>query len=589
MPLDAVVLSALRSELEQRIIGGRIDKIYQPEKDEILLHIRGMGENIRLLISANQNNARVHIGDVSRENPQSPPMFCMLMRKLFTGGIIRQINHPPLERILALEIDTTDEMGHVARKRIVIELIGRMSNLILLDDEERIIDSLRRVDTDITGRRQVLPGMFYQYPPAQDKRNPLKTSAEIIQSIVGSAPIDARADKWLIDNFFGLSPLVAREIAFRATGDVSPVFYEMTSEVRQCFAEEISYLFTIIQTGKMVPYMLFDEETPYDFTFIPITQYGNKYRVERFDSFSQLVGTFYEERSAAARLHQQRQILKKVVSPVYDRVRRKVEAQKRELQTAKDRDKLREFGDLLMANLNTAPKGSKSVRVFNFYDPEGGEIEIRLDPKLSIQQNAAKYYKDYNRMKNAERVLQEQIASGEQEAKYLESVLDLVDRAVDPQDIEEIREELKHTGYIRQYKQRDKWKKGKDQQRSPREFRSTGGFTILCGRNNLQNDLLTHKLAHKNDIWFHVQKLPGSHVILRCDGREPDDQTYTEAAMIAAAYSQAMNGANVAVDYTRVRNVKKIPGARPGMVIYDPYFTAYVSPDRSLIDKLRVR
>ncbi|NLM62262.1 MAG: fibronectin/fibrinogen-binding protein [Clostridiales bacterium] len=588
MPLDAVVLSAVRSELEQRVVGGKIDKIYQPEKDEVLLHIRSIGENLRLLISANQNNARVHIGNISRENPQTPPMFCMLMRKLFTGGIIRQVSQPPLERILTFEVDTIDELGQVSRKKIVVELIGRMSNIILLDEEDRIIDSIRRVNADITDKRQVLPGMFYRYPPAQEKRNPLQTSDETLRMLVDSADPDARADKWLIDNFFGLSPLVARETAFRAAGDVSPMFGEISVAGRQRFADEVTRLFDIIRNGRTVPYMLFDNGKPFDLTYIPIGQYGGKYKVEKFDSFSMLVEAFYEERAALARLSQQAQVLRKVISPIHDRLRRKVEAQKKELMQAKDREKLREFGDLLMANLNAAPKGSRSVRVTNFYDPEVGEIEIPLDPKLSVQQNAAKYYKDYNRMKNAERVLQEQIASGEQEAAYLESVLDLIDRAETSSDVEEIRQELMQTGYIRQSMQRGK-KKDRDLQRPPREFRSTGGFVILCGRNNLQNDMLTHKLANKNDIWFHVQKHPGSHVILRCEGREPDDLSYTEAAMIAAAYSQAKDSANVAVDYTRVRNVKKIPGARPGMVIYDPYYTAYVTPDREIIEKLRVR
>jgi predicted ribosome quality control (RQC) complex YloA/Tae2 family protein len=589
MPLDAVVLSALRSELERRVAGGRIDKVYQPEKDEVLLHIRGMGENLRLLISANQNNARVHIGDISRENPQAPPMFCMLMRKLFTGGIIRQISQPPLERILTIEVDTTDELGRTTQRRIVLELIGRMSNIILLDDEERIIDSIRRVNTDITDKRQVLPGMFYRYPPAQNKMNPTETTPKIVRSVFGSASGEARADKWLLDNFFGLSPLIAREMAYRATGEVSPAICEMSDTEKQRFVDEISRLFEIIRDGRTEPYMLFDNGKPADFSFIPITQYGSKYRVERFESFSELVGAFYEERTALARLDQQVHALRKAVSPIRDRVRRKVEAQKKELQQAKDREKLREYGDLLMANLGAAPKGSKSVRVTNFYDPEGGEIEIPLDPKLSVQQNAAKYYKDYNRMKNAERVLHEHIESGEREAEYLESVLDLIDRAESPKDIEEIREELTHTGYVRQTAQHGKKKGSRDTQRPPREFRSTSGFTVLCGRNNLQNDYLTHKTAHRNDIWFHVQKLPGSHVILRCDGKEPDDRTYTEAAMIAAAYSQAKDSANVAVDYTRVRHVKKIPGAKPGMVIYDPYYTAYVTPDRKLIEKLRVK
>ena len=588
MPLDAVVLSGLRQELERTVIGGRIDKIYQPERDEIILNIRGMGENLRLLFSANPSNARVHTGKMTRDNPQSPPMFCMLMRKLFSGGIIREVYQPPMERILEFKIDTMDELGSVLQRRIVFELIGRMSNLILLDDEGRIVDSLRRIDTDITGRRQILPGMFYRYPPPQDKENPLNVSVEQISAIVESAPSEKRADKWILETFFGISPLIAREIAFRSTGDVSPVFCEMDLAQKQCFTAELSELFSLMQSGDLIPYMLLDDDIPYDISYIPITQYDSGYDNKKYQSFSVLVETFFEKRAAVARIKQQVQALGRVVSPILDRVRRKVENQKRELLEAKERERLRKYGDLIMANLNTVPRGSRIARVENFYDAEGGLIDIPLDPRLSVQKNAAKYYKDYNRKKTAEKILDEQIRAGENEIQYLESVMDMLKRAETIKDTEELREELKHTGYLKNTDKRRKKKPNTVDQRPPREFRTSGGFTVLCGRNNLQNDKLTLKFAHKDDIWFHVQKLPGSHVILRSEGREPDDRTYTEAAMIAAEYSQAKGGQNVAVDYTRVRNVKKPPGSKPGVVIYDPYFTAYVTPEKALIDTLRL-
>jgi predicted ribosome quality control (RQC) complex YloA/Tae2 family protein len=588
MPLDAVVLSGLRRELEQTLVGGRIDKIYQPERDEIILNIRGRGENLRLLFSANPTNARVHTGRMQRDNPQTPPMFCMLMRKLFSGGIIRDIYQPPMERILEFTVDTVDELGSVLQRKIVFELIGRMSNLILLDDEGRIVDSLRRIDTDITDRRQILPGMFYRYPPTQEKANPLETSIEQISSYVESSPPGMRADKWILETFFGIPPLIAREIAFRSTGDVSPTFYQMDEMKKERFASALCDLFILIKSGDTTPYMLLDGEMPYDISYMPITQYDSRYTNREYESFSLLVETFFEKRAASARVKQQVQALGRVVSPVLDRVRRKVENQKKELLEAKDREKLRKYGDLLMANLNSVPRGARTARVVNFYDLEGGLIDIPLDPRLSVQQNAAKYYKDYNRMKTAERVLAEQIQAGENEIQYLESVLDMLRRVESTDDIEELREELKHTGYLRSTDKRRSKKSGQTEQRPPQEFRTSGGFTVLCGRNNLQNDRLTLKYAHKNDIWFHVQKIPGSHVILRTEGKEPDDQTYTEAAMIAAVYSQAHGGQNVSVDYTRVRYVKKPPGSKPGVVIYDPYFTAYVTPDKEAVDKLRI-
>ena len=292
MPLDAVVLSGLRRELEQTLVGGRIDKIYQPERDEIILNIRGRGENLRLLFSANPTNARVHTGRMQRDNPQTPPMFCMLMRKLFSGGIIRDIYQPPMERILEFTVDTVDELGSVLQRKIVFELIGRMSNLILLDDEGRIVDSLRRIDTDITDRRQILPGMFYRYPPTQEKANPLETSIEQISSYVESSPPGMRADKWILETFFGIPPLIAREIAFRSTGDVSPTFYQMDEMKKERFASALCDLFILIKSGDTTPYMLLDGEMPYDISYMPITQYDSRYTNREYESFSLLVETF---------------------------------------------------------------------------------------------------------------------------------------------------------------------------------------------------------------------------------------------------------------------------------------------------------
>lgn len=586
MPLDAVVLTALRAEMESRVVGARIDRIFQPEKDEIVLQLRGQGERFLLLFSANQNNARVHFCTIQKENPRQPPMFCMLMRKLFSGGIIRGISQPPLERLLEFEIDATDEMGSFGKKRLVLELVGRQSNLILLDGEGRIIESLRRVEADLTAKRQILPGMFYRHPPQQEKRNPLEIPDISVPELVDSAPPESRADKWLVDTFSGISPLVAREVCYRAAGETSPGFFEMGRTERSRFAEEVRRLFEIIRTGAAKPYMLLDRGLPHDICYMPVSQYGDKYELRKFDSFSELAETFYTERGREQRFRQRSHEITKTVSAAIERVKRKVDQQKKEYEESKKRERLRQFGDLLMANLHSVEKGRRSVRVMDFYDPEGGETEIALDPRLSPQQNAAKYYKDYNRMKNAEKILREQISSGEQEIRYLESVMEEIARAETDRDINDIREELGHTGYIRQ---EPAAKKKKQAEQKPLEFRSSGGYTILAGRNNLQNDRLTFREAHKNDIWFHVQKFHGSHVILRCEGKEPDDRTFTEAAMIAVYYSQAKEGQKVPVDYTRVRHVKKPPGARPGMVIYDPYYTAYVTPDPDLIQKLLVR
>ena len=363
----------------------------------------------------------------------------------------------------------------------------------------------------------------------------------------------------------------------------------MTEEQRAAFSDQLELLITQIQTGDVLPYMLFERSEngsrPYDICYIPITQYGSKYELRQFDSFSMLIEQFYLARSANDRMRQKTHDLTRAISSARDRVRRKVATQRQELETAKNRERLRQTGDLLMANLQNIRRGQRSVTVYDFYDPEGSQTEIKLDPRISPQENAAKYYKDYARMKNAEKILAVQIAQGEHEYEYLESVLEELSRAESERDIQEIREELQNTGYSRRIpSQRSR----KQAAQPPREFLSSGGFTILAGRNNLQNDLLTLKSSHKNDIWFHVQKLPGAHVVIRCNGEEPDDATYPEAASIAAYYSRARNGQNVPVDYTRIRYVKKPGGARPGMVVYDPYFTAYTTPNEELIESLRV-
>lgn len=590
MPLDAVVLSAVRAELETRLINARIDKVFQPEKDEVVLLLRGIGENLRLLISASQNNARIHVTEYQKENPQTPPMFCMLIRKYLMGGVIREIRQPPLERLLEIGVDAPDEMGLICRRRLVLELIGRQSNLILLDGEGRIIDSLRRVDADVSSKRQVLPGMFYRLPPAQEKQNPLDVPIASLSGSIAAAPPETGADQWLLDTFFGISPLVAREITARASGEPSARFAEMSPEAKARYLEEAEKLFQLIQTNRCEPYMLLDQGEPKDMSYFPITQYGDRFELKRYASFSEMIEAFYSERDRAARMHQRTYELKKSISSALERTKRKLGQQRLEWEAAKTRDRLRESGDLLMANLHVIRKGQKSVTVTDFYDAEGGDTEITLDPKLSAQQNAAKYYKDYNRMKNAERILTDQIASGEHEVKYLESVLDELTRAESDRDLRDIREELQGTGYLRADRSAGKKKETKKQtELRPREFRSSSGLTILAGRNNLQNDRLTLREAHKNDIWFHTQKFAGSHVILRCEGEEPDDAAYTEAAMIAAYYSQAQDGHNVPVDYTRIRYVKKPNGAKPGMVIYDPYFTAYATPDPAQIEALRVK
>lgn len=586
MPLDAICLTALVSELRDAVVGARIDKIHQPERDEILLALRSPTQgNVRLLLTANPAHPRLQLTRAGRENPAAPPMFCMLLRKHLSGGRILSLLQPPMERVVDLELEALDELGTRVIRHLVLEAMGRHSNLILTDQEGRIVDCLRRVDADMSARRQVLPGLFYRLPPAQDKRDPLSTGQEELAALLQQAPEEKKAADWLLDTFGGVSPLIARELAFRAAGDV---------DARLCQPGCVSGLMaafdgltTTVKEKNFAPYLLLKGDKPSDFSFQPILQYGPSAELRREESFSQLLDDFYAARETAERVRQRGQDLIRAVTNARDRTARKLQNQARELAATADRERWRQLGDLLTSSLHLLRRGMTTFRTVDYYDPEGAEVDIRLDPLLTPQQNAARYYRDYNKAKNAEHYLTEQIEKGRRELDYLESVLEAVSRAEGERDLQEIRQELTDTGYLK--KSRSGKKPEKRQVSKPMEFRSTAGLRISVGRNNTQNDQLTLKTAFKSDLWLHTQKIHGSHVILWTEGREPDKQSVTEAAILAAYYSQAREGKNVPVDYTPVKYVKKPSGGRPGMVIYETYSTAYVTPDGELARRLRVK
>ena len=574
MPLDALCLTAVAEELRCAVVGGKIDKIYQPTRDEIVLFLRGQGENLRLLLSANPGHPRAHLTTLNRENPDKPPMFCMLLRKHLLGGRILELNQPPMERILDFKLETIDELGDRVERRLVLEAMGRSANLILLDGEGRIIDCIRRVDGDLSrGQRQVLPGLFYRPPAPPDKLNPFTIEEEQLKTALDD-PMGKVPEKLLMDTFTGFSPLIAREIAFRAGGG-------------EGLFRELCKLRKTVQEKSFTAYLLVREGKPVDFSFLPILQYGPETESIRQDSFSALLDGFYERREAAERVRQRGQDLVKAVTNARDRTARKLANQERELEATLDRETLRERGDIITSNLHRMEKGMAVLHAQNFYDPDCAEIDIKLDPLLTPQQNAAKYYKDYNKAKKAEEMLTIQIGKGEKELEYLNSVLENIQLAEGERDLGEIRQELADTGYLRRAKtaaKREKRVAGK-----PMEFRSTAGLRITVGKNNSQNDQLTTKLAYKSDIWLHTQKIHGSHVILWLEGGEADAQSLTEAAILAATFSQAGDSTRVPVDYTPVKYVKKPAGARPGMVVYTTYQTAVVDPDHELARRLRVK
>ena len=535
MALDSICLAAVAYELRQNLLGGKIDKVYQPGRDEIVLQVRGSGGNVRLLLCANPSAPRAQITNVNRENPEKPPMFCMLLRKHLVGGRILDIVQPEGERILHFVLETTDELGDKVERRLILECISRSANLILVDREGRITDCVRRVEGDLAaGKRQVLPGLFYRPP----------------------APFD------------GVAPLIARELAFRAG---RPLDREEEKEAAKTLSESV-------KDGSFTPTALVRDGQMVDLSFQPILQYGPTTESISYPSFTELLDAFYAQRETAQRVRQKGADLIKTLTRARDRVARKIGVQEQELAATENRERLRELGDILTSNLHRMEKGMTTLRAMDFYDPEGAEVEIPLDRLKTPQQNAAKYYKDYNRAKTAREMLTVQLEKGRNELEYLNSVLESIDLAEGERDLQEIRQELTDTGYLRRAgkaKGREKRVNGK-----PLSFTSTGGFAILVGRNNSQNDLLTCKLADKRDIWFHTQKIHGSHVILCTGGVQPDAASLTEAAQLAAWYSQGRESGRVPVDYTPVKFVKKPAGARPGMVVYTTYQTAMVEPKK---------
>jgi len=583
MPFDAVFLSAVTAELRESLVGSRIDKIQMPARDLVVLQFHGANGNGRLLLSASSNSPRLHLTTAPLENPAQPPMFCMLLRKHLSGGRIVSLRQPPMERLVDITFDCTDEMGEPAQKHLILELMGRNSNLILLGSDGRVLDCLRRVDFEMSEKRQVLPGLFYHEPPALEKQNPAEATAESIIDALVNFEGQKRFDKWLLDTYGGLSPLICRELSHELFATVEAEIGEMSEETRKTAAEALYQRFQNLVSDPR-PVMLRKAGRPSDFSFRPIAQYGDFLETEAYDSFSRLLDGFYADRDHAERMRQKTQAIHKTIANLRDRTRRKLEIQRKELTATYDRERLRQLGDIVTANLHAIRRGQTRLTAVDFYDPEMKEIEITLSPQISPQQNAAKFYKDYNRAKTAEKMLTEQIAKGETELDYLCSILDELERAETEKDVSEIRLELVQGGYVRDT---DKKKRMKTQPTRPMEFVSSDGYTIRVGRNNRQNDELTLKQSAKGDLWLHVQKLHGSHVVIECAGVRPPDQTVTEAAMLAAWYSQARDSQNVPVDVTPVKQIKKPVGGKPGMVIYHVYNTVYVTPDPELQNRLK--
>lgn len=559
------------------MLGTRVDRVFQPNRDELILAFRGFSAAYKLLISARANSARVNLTTIPVENPQQPPMLCMLLRKKLQGAKLLEITQPDLERALMLKFDSVNELGDHVELTLAVEIMGRYSNIILVDENGKIIDALKRVDAEMSSERLVLPGLLYRLPPPQDKLSMLTCTVEEIMARIDALPRDMELSKALMSVLQGISPIIAREVENSAGLGHEVYVKSMTPPQRR---RTEMYVTTLMETAKNVsgtPHIVIDPQNkPKDFAFMDIRQYGSAMTVSEKKSFSEMLDAFYAERDQIERMRVKSQDLLRLLANHADRLSRKIANQQAELSACAERDTLRIKGDLLSANMYAIQKGETSVKLQNFYEENLAELEIALDPALTPQQNAQKYYKNYRKAKTAEEKLTEQIGLAQTELTYIDSVFESLALAENERDLNEIRAELAEQGYVRR-------RAGKKNQKqpvlsAPLKFKTSDGFTVLVGRNNRQNDKLTMKDANNNDIWFHTKNIPGSHTVLVTDGKAPTEIAMEEAAVLAAQHSRAKDSAQVPVDYTQIRYVSKPQGAKPGMVIYVQYKTVYVDP-----------
>lgn len=582
MALDGAFLSLLREEIERSVLDARIDKIYQPSKEEIILLLRGREGAHRLLLSANASGARMHFTKETVENPKSPPMFCMLLRKYLGSGRLVAVRQQGMDRILFLDFETYNELSDRVMVTLAVEIMGRHSNIIVLDQNGKIIDAIKRVNEDMSSVRMILPGLIYELPPAQDKLSLLRDDiSEIVARVKNGR--DGELSKCILGAVEGVSPLLTREMADYVTRGEHKFKSELADAQYDRLFFSLSQVRKVLAEHQPTPTMVLDlEGKPKDFSFVEIRQYGHMMLTREYETLSSLLDDFYRERDRMERMKQRSHDLLKFIVNLNDRIVRKLDLQRQELAQSKNRERLKICGDLLSANLYQLQKGMSLARLENFYEEGAPEVEIPLDPALTPVQNAQKYYAEYRKADTAEKKLKELIEQGERELVYVDSIFDAITRTNSESELAAIKAELAEGGYIKNIRAR----KQKPEKLKPKRYRSSDGFTILVGRNNVQNDELTLRTARGNDMWLHTQKIPGSHTIILSEGKEISDRAIEQAAVIAAFNSRAQDSAQVPVDYTPVRYVKKPNGAKPGMVIYETYRTAYVTPQRELVEAL---
>ncbi|MBP5272924.1 MAG: NFACT family protein [Clostridia bacterium] len=597
MALDGLFLHCIRQELEAAIVGAKVDKIYQPSSEELVLTLRSRDLGTRkLLLCARANSPRVQLTNATYENPATPPMLCMLLRKRLGGATVLGLRQAGFDRVLFLDFSATNEMGDKEELSLAVEIMAQYSNVVLLGPDGKIIDALKRVDLTRSSKRLILPGLVYELPPRQDKLElPDHSVEELVERIRSFR--NKTLSSAVLSSVEGVSPVLAREVAFRAVGDDKHIT-EMTED------DFVDLEYPLLELKKETDakahhFCVVRDETgrPFEFSFLSLRQYGPSMAVDTYETASELLDEYYAKRDSMERIAHKSSDLKRFLNTATERIARKVEVQRGELAQSVDREKLRVYAELINANLYQLEKGVLYYDLENYYD-ENRILRVPADPALSPAQNSQKYYKAYRKTYTAEKKLAEQIEQGTEELAYLETVKDALSRAETERDIGEIRRELVAGGYLKDRAPVKKGGKGRRDGKAARsakqppslppiEYETTDGFRVRVGRNNLQNDKLSLKSSNKLDMWLHTKDYPGSHVVIEAKDGEISDRAIEEAAIIAAVNSTASSVDKVPVDYTLVKNLKKPAGARPGKVIFHQNWTIYVTPDEDFAERLR--
>ncbi len=574
MALDGIFINFLTEEIKETLIGSKVDKIHQPTKNELVFILRSKNGNFKLFLTADANCPRFHLINNSPENPQTPPMLCMLLRKKLVGATLTEVSQSGLDRIVFFNFNASNEIGDKVKLTLAIEIMAQHSNIILINEDGRIIDAVKRVDSEKSSYRLVLPGAVYKLPPEQNKLDIRKENEKTIADLICNLT-NQRLSSAVLKTLQGISPLLSRELALRICED-DKFISELTEAEKEKLIFTLGQLKIMLNTKIIEPSMVLDvSEKPLEFSFLPILQYGSDYKTVKKNSLSELLDGFYSERDRVNRTRSKASELFKQLDSLIERTVRKLNNRREELKHCENREEIKIKAELITASQYNLQKGASVYEVYNYYD-NNSVLKIQADPSLTPSQNAQKLYKEYKKACKAENMLVNLIEDGENELSYLESVKDLLLRSTLEREFNEIKDELSSQGFLKSKSN------GKKQMKKaalpPLEFKTTQGLTVLVGRNNIQNDKLTFKTGKKGDIWLHAQKAPGSHVLLLSEGNEIPDDAIVEAAEIAAYYSSQKDGTIVTVDYTDVKNIKKPNGAKPGFVVYYTYYSVNVKP-----------